>query len=118
MALLSGREAVRAIARGGVEGYRKGLEKLFKPRLVLEKELVRLWSASSFEEVEGVLAGVHSLLKGKGIGPSYPYPDTYCPRPTCFSAAGRLCKGVLPAADKKQRAKGVGTGLEGKKAKG
>ena len=95
MALLSGREAVRAIARGGVEGYRKGLEKLFKPRLVLEKELVRLWSASSFEEVEGVLAGVHSLLKGKGIGPLLPLSRHRLPKAYLFFRCWQALQGGL-----------------------
>ncbi|HHW91335.1 MAG TPA: NAD(P)/FAD-dependent oxidoreductase [Firmicutes bacterium] len=72
MALLSGREAAGTIARGEVQDYRERLEKIFKPRLELERELVRLWAGSSFGELERVLAGVHNLLQGKGIGPLLP----------------------------------------------
>lgn|GEM_PF-4726815 len=78
-----------------MEGYRKGLEKLFKPRLVLEKELVRLWSASSFEEVEGVLAGVHSLLKGKGIGPLLPLSRHLLPKAYLFFRCWQALQGGL-----------------------
>lgn len=71
-AILSGREAVRAIAQGEVQGYQERLKGLLQPRLELERELIRLWAGSSFEEVERVVAGVHNLLQGKGIGPLLP----------------------------------------------
>jgi len=84
LALLSGREAVGAIARGEVESYRKRLETIFSPRLELERKLIRLWAGASFGEVEGVLAGVHKLLEGKGIGPLIPLSRDLLPKAYLF----------------------------------
>lgn len=83
-ALLSGREAVAAIGRGEIAGYRQRLEKILGPRLSLEKQLIRHWADSGMQEVERLLAGVESLCQGRGIGPLLPLSRDLLRKGYCF----------------------------------